>query len=143
MRNNSVCYTEVSGLKTTSRDRIFDAHAPHRHHIIAPQQCCMQGRPPTRAIGPKLPSEHVGAMRADHEQSTVSATSSALASPRTPQPRYQSKDLVELRQRVSGLLMDSKNCSRKVLPKGEQRVSKEEALTAQDKETTMRPPRAR
>ena len=81
-------------------------------------------------------------MRADHEQSTVSATSSALASPRTPQPRYQSKDLVELRQKVSGLLMDSKNCARKVLPKGEQRVSKEEALTARDKEATMRPPRA-
>ena len=43
---------------------------------------------------------------------------------------------------MSGLFMGSKNCSRKVLPKGEQRVSNEEALTARYKEATMRPPRA-
>ena len=43
---------------------------------------------------------------------------------------------------MPGLFMGSKNCSRKVLPKGEQRVSNEEALTARDKEATMRPHRA-
>ena len=64
-------------------------------------------------------------MRADHGRSTVAPISRALASPRTPQPRYHAKGLAEMRQRMSRLLMDSKNCSRKVLPKGEQRVSKE------------------
>ena len=41
------------------------------------------------------------------------------------------------------MLIDSnKNCSRKVLPKGEQRVSEREALTARDKEATLWPHRA-
>mgnify|MGYP007096122018 FL=1 len=81
-------------------------------------------------------------MRADHGRSTVAPISRALASPRTPQPRYPVKALFDARQRMSGLFMGSKNCSRKVLPKGEQRVSNEEALTARYKEATMRPPRA-
>ena len=40
------------------------------------------------------------------------------------------------------MLIDSKNCSRKVLPKGEQSVSEREALTARDKEATLWPHRA-
>ena len=44
---------------------------------------------------------------------------------------------------MCGSLVDSKNHLRNALPKSEQRVSNEQALTAQDKETTMRPPRAR
>ena len=43
---------------------------------------------------------------------------------------------------MCGSLVDSKKRSRNALPKSEQRVSNEEALTARDKETTMRPPRA-
>ena len=102
----------------------------------------MQDRPRTRAIGRKPPPGHVGATRDDRRQSTVAPISRALASPRTPQPRYPVKALFDARQRMSGLFMGSKNCSRKVLPKGEQRVSNEEALTARYKEATMRPPRA-
>ena len=81
-------------------------------------------------------------MRADHGQSTVAATSRALASPRTPQPRYHAKGFAEMRQRMSGLLMDSKKRSRNVLQKGEQSVSEREALTARDKKATLRPHRA-
>ena len=92
----------------------------------------MQGRPPTRAIGRKQPPEPPGATRADRRLSTVVPTTSAIASRRTPQPRYPVKALIDARQRMSGLFMDSKNCSRKVLPKGEQRVSNEQALTARD-----------
>ena len=44
---------------------------------------------------------------------------------------------------MSGMLMESKKCSRKALPKGKQSVSNEEALTARDREATIRPPRAR
>ena len=102
----------------------------------------MQDRPRTRAIGRKPPPGHVGATRDDRRQSTVAPISRALASPRTPQPRYHAKGLAEMRQRMSGLLMDSKKRSRNVLPKGEQSVSEREALTARDKEATMRPHRA-
>ena len=87
-------------------------------------------------------AEPLGAMRADHGQSTVAATSRALASPRTPQPRYHAKGFAEMRQRMSGLLMDSKKRSRNVLQKGEQSVSEREALTARDKKATLRPHRA-
>ena len=81
-------------------------------------------------------------MRADHRQSTVAATSRALASPRTPQARYHAKGVAEMRQRMSGLLMDSKKRSLNVLPKGEQSVSEREALPARDKKATLRPHRA-
>ena len=47
-----------------------------------------------------------------------------------------------MRQRMSGLLMDSKKRSRTALPKSEHRVSNEQALTARDKEATMWPSRA-
>ena len=80
-------------------------------------------------------------MRADHGQSTVAATSRALGSPRTPQPRYHAKGFAEMRQRMSGLLMDSKKRSHNILPKGEQSVSEREALTARDKRATLRPHR--
>ena len=40
-------------------------------------------------------------------------------------------------------LVDSKKRSRNALPKSEQRVSNEQALTAWDKEATLRPHRAR
>ena len=40
------------------------------------------------------------------------------------------------------MLIDSKNCSCKALPKGEQSVSEREALTARDKEATLWPHRA-
>ena len=43
---------------------------------------------------------------------------------------------------ISGLLVGAKKRSRNALPKSEQRVSNEEALTARDKEATMRPQRA-
>ena len=43
---------------------------------------------------------------------------------------------------MCGSLVDSKKRSRNALPKSEQRVSNEEALTARDKEATMRPHRA-
>ena len=82
-------------------------------------------------------------MRADHGRSTIAPTSRATASPRTPQPRHHANALIEARQRMCGSLVDSKKRSRNALPKSEQRVSNEQALTAQDKETTMRPPRAR
>ena len=41
------------------------------------------------------------------------------------------------------MLMGSKNCSRKVLPRSEQQVSTKEALPARDKEAALRPRRAR
>ena len=117
MRYKSMCDMEVSGLKNTSRDRLFDAHAPHRHHITAPQQCCMQRRPPTRAIGRKQPSDHPRATCADRRRSTVAPTSRATASPRTPQPRHHAKALIDARQRMCGSLVDSKKRSRNALPK--------------------------
>ena len=102
----------------------------------------MQKRPPTRAIGRKPPLGHPGAMRTDHGRITVAPTSRAIASPRTPQTRHHAKTLFEARQSMSGMLMDSKKRSHKVLPKGEQSVSEREALTARDKEATLWPHRA-
>ena len=102
----------------------------------------MHDRPLTRAMGQNHPPEHLGAMRADHRQSTVAPISRATASPRTLQPLYHAKALAEARQRMCGSLVDSKNRSCNALPKSEQRVSNKQALTARDKETTMRPPRA-
>ena len=106
-----------------SWDRLFDSHAPHRHHITASQQCCMQRRPPTRAIGRKEPSDHPCATCADRRRSTVAPTSRATASPRTPQPRHHAKALIEARQRMCGSLVDSKKRSRNALPKSEEQVS--------------------
>ena len=46
------------------------------------------------------------------------------------------------RRRMSGLFMGSEMRSRIALPKREQQVSNNEALTAWDKRATIRPPRA-
>ena len=77
----------------------------------------MQGRPPTRAIGRKQPSDHPRATCADRRRSTVAPTSRATASPRTPQPRHHANALIEARQRMCGSLVDSKKRSRNALPK--------------------------
>ena len=142
MRNNSMGHMEVSVLKTTYQDRTFDAHGLHGHHMTAPQQCFMQRRPPTRAIGQKYatraPRRHARRPRAEH---CCRHFGRARFAPH-PTTLIHAKDLAEMRQRMSGLLMDSKKRSRTALPKSEHRVSNEQALTARDKEATMWPSRA-
>jgi hypothetical protein len=48
MRNNFVCDMEVSGLKTTYRDRNFDWYRTHRHHTTHIKQGSKPARPHTR-----------------------------------------------------------------------------------------------
>ena len=88
---------------------------------------------------PRAPRRHARRARAQRQ---LRPTSRATASPRTPRPRYHAKVLIQTRQRMCGSLVDSKKRSRNALPKSDQRVSNEEALTARYKEATMRPPRA-
>ena len=102
----------------------------------------MNLRSHAHAKSQKQALEHLGATHADHRYNTIPATSRAHASPRTPQPRCQIEDLVAARRRMSGLFMGSEMRSRIALPKREQQVSNNEALTAWDKRATIRPPRA-
>ena len=94
-----------------------------------------RNRPQT---APRAPRRHTRRPRAEHSRADFERNRFA-PHPMIPAPLNRSR---LMRQRVSGLLIDSKNCSRKALPKGEQSVSEREALTARDKEATLWPHRA-
>ena len=70
MRNNSVCDTEVSGLKTTYRDRIFDWYRTHRHRTTHSKQGSKTARPLTRTNARKHALQTLCTTRAEHLGST-------------------------------------------------------------------------
>ena len=106
-------------------------------HANATSDACNR---PTTALRP--PPRHVRRPPAEHSRADL-ARNRFAPHPTTPTSCKEANALIEARQRMCGSLVDSKKRSRNALPKSEQRVSNEQALTAQDKETTMRPPRAR
>ena len=89
---------------------------------------------------PRAPQRHTRRPLAEHSRAHLTRARFD-PHPTTPEPLKRSHR--EMRQSMSGLVIASKNCSRNVLPMGEQQVSTEEALPARDKQATLRPHRAR